>query len=368
MPLGSSQPLKFTGSAVHGGGSCQISVTYDKAPTANSVWKVIHSIHGGCPISETGNLVGTAELPTPHSYTFTIPNELPAGEAVLAWTWFNRIGNREMYMNCAPITITAGSKRRDEGSLSARNATQLVERDIAAYNSLPNMYVANTSKDCTTTVEDNKNIIFPNPGSSVEKNAAAVGEFVAAPACGDKNGGSAAGPSQPASPVISAPATSATAPAPTTSSGGSIPGGVFFPVPNPTVVAPSVTASATAAPVVSVPATNAPVQAPAPTQATTFTVIPTKPTSVSAAPPAGTGTVGGGSQLTGPCSTEGSWNCIAGTSFQRCASGSWSVAMAMAAGTQCTAGESASFAIKAIAVKRNVRFSGAHIRRHIHRS
>jgi len=63
------------------------------------------------------------------------------------------------------------------------------------------------------------------------------------------------------------------------------------------------------------------------------------------------------------------WNCIAGTSYQRCASGTWSVVMQLAAGTTCTAGQSTAINITAIGkAKRAVRFSNAHVRRHIHMS
>ncbi|MEU9803530.1 hypothetical protein [Streptomyces sp. NPDC051000] len=34
---------------------------------------------------------------------FRIPTDLPRGEAVVSWTWFNRVGNREMYMNVAAV-------------------------------------------------------------------------------------------------------------------------------------------------------------------------------------------------------------------------------------------------------------------------
>ena len=66
MALGSTQPLNFVGSAVHGGGSCQISITYDEKPTKDSVWKVIHSIEGGCPMRNTaGNAAGGPDTPVP---------------------------------------------------------------------------------------------------------------------------------------------------------------------------------------------------------------------------------------------------------------------------------------------------------------
>lgn len=97
MALGSVQPLTFVGQAVHGGGSCQISVTYDKEPTASSTFKVIHSIEGGCPAkNQAGNEGDSASATDPDTYSFTVPTTLPTGTATLAWTWFNRIGNREM--------------------------------------------------------------------------------------------------------------------------------------------------------------------------------------------------------------------------------------------------------------------------------
>ena len=71
--------IRLGGSASHMGGSCQISMSYDGGDS----FAVIHSIIGGCPL-------------TP-SYTFDVPNDLPAASQVLlAWSWQNRAGNREM--------------------------------------------------------------------------------------------------------------------------------------------------------------------------------------------------------------------------------------------------------------------------------
>ncbi|KAK2882503.1 hypothetical protein FQN49_000269, partial [Arthroderma sp. PD_2] len=109
--IGEKIPLTFKGSAVHGGGSCQVSLTTDKIPTKNSEFKVIHSILGGCPANVDGNL---PEDPNGHGaskFEFQIPSHIAPGEYTLAWTWFNRIGNREMYMNCAPVEVTGGSKK-----------------------------------------------------------------------------------------------------------------------------------------------------------------------------------------------------------------------------------------------------------------
>ncbi|KAF7935172.1 uncharacterized protein EAE97_008079 [Botrytis byssoidea] len=40
------------------------------------------------------------------------------------------------------------------------------------------------------------------------------------------------------------------------------------------------------------------------------------------------------------CATPGTWNCIDGTTFQQCSSGTWSSVGGLAAGTKCTVGES----------------------------
>ena len=74
----------------------------------------------------------------------------------------------------------------------------------------------------------------------------------------------------------------------------------------------------------------------------------TEPTGASGGSPAttasqpqstGSSTAPTGSTAVGqPCSDEGAWNCIGGNSFSRCASGTWSAIIQMAAGTSCTPG------------------------------
>lgn len=67
---GSKQTMKLLGSATHGGGSCQISLSCD----GGSNFQVVKSIMGGCPLSD--------------SYDFTIPSDIPAAKkCLLAWTW-----------------------------------------------------------------------------------------------------------------------------------------------------------------------------------------------------------------------------------------------------------------------------------------
>ena len=126
LKAGETQRVAFTGGAQHGGGSCQFSLTYEYPPPADkSKWRTIYTLIGGCPVSAAGNLPaaqpdaeGRADSPQCgddtgveciREFQVPIPRGLPSGNATFAWTWFNKIGNRELYMNCAPVAITGGA-------------------------------------------------------------------------------------------------------------------------------------------------------------------------------------------------------------------------------------------------------------------
>jgi len=349
MPLGSTQPLNFIGSAVHGGGSCQISITYDAKPNKNSVWKVIHSIEGGCPmIGVSGNNGDSASQVVPDTFHFTIPTGLPTGNAVLAWTWFNKVGNREMYMNCAPVTFTGGNAKRTEAEDQlVGNLTQLVERDNAFYNSLPDMFVANIENGCTTA--DTADVIFPNPGDSLERLGLATSKALSTPigSCQATVG------TAPATTVGVAPVVTS---APVAISTPGLPGGVFVTVP-----VESAASAVTSAPAVS----SAPPVVSAPIGSSVAAAASAK-SSTAPIPVVGGSTITPGTACPGQ---EGNWNCIAGNSFQRCASGQWSVVQAVAAGTHCETGVSQFIKIGfPTPAKREIRFSNAHVRRHLMRS
>jgi hypothetical protein len=55
------------------------------------------------------------------------------------------------------------------------------------------------------------------------------------------------------------------------------------------------------------------------------------------------------------CTTEGTWNCIGGKSFQRCASGTWSEVMGLASGMSCDGGSSSELKVHATRGKRAMR-------------
>lgn len=308
MEIGVPQTLQLMGGATHGGGSCQISLTEDRTPTKSSTWKVIQSYQGGCPANVTGNMGDDASSLDPTTFSFKIPDDIATGKYTLAWTWFNRIGNREMYMNCAPITVTSGSSKRD---------IPAVEKRTANY---PPMFVANIN-GCTT--KEGVDIRFPQPGPNVQtlehdSNLAPEGDAACSgtPTFGG-DGDTSSGSSSSGSGSGSGSSSSTAAPALTSSS----------------APAESSAPTETSAPSVPQPAVS--------------TVAPASPSSSSTSS-------GSSGSLTGACSPEGAWNCIAGTSFQRCANGQWSASQQMAAGTQCAAGTSSDLSVSAIKAAREI--------------
>ncbi|UPK98992.1 hypothetical protein LCI18_009927 [Fusarium solani-melongenae] len=367
---GGSYSMTITGGANHGGGSCQASLSFDKGET----WKVIHSYVGNCPGAGTT------------SYDFKVPADTPSGEAIFAWTWFNQIGNREMYMNCAAVTIGGGSKKR-----------------ASALSSRPSMFVANVNNGCST--EEGSDLEFPDPGPDTSNDSSKTappkgscasgsgsgsgggssgGDSGATPSSpagdvGSGNGNNGAAPSSPAggdngsgapssaAPVSaptqtqpaaepSQPAAEPTQPAAESSApaGGApsqVPGGVFITVSPPAegteapVAAPTDTMMTLTK---SAPGTG---NEPMPTSVVQPEPVPTTPAGTPEAAPTAPATPGSGSGDGGSdsgsgdgqahtagtaCTSEGEWNCIGGSKYQRCASGRWSVVQSMASGTTCS--------------------------------
>lgn len=163
LTAGTNQTVKFWISAVHGGGSCQFSLTYDDPPSADPAqWKTIYTIIGDCPAKAAGNLptiekdqdgrengaqcgnsVGEECV---RQFDIPIPSGIRNAEtATFAFTWFNKIGNREFYMNCAPVSIVGGTD------------------DEELMDSLPPVFLANYPGKCTTG-ESGQLFNIPNPG------------------------------------------------------------------------------------------------------------------------------------------------------------------------------------------------------------
>lgn len=382
--VGSTVPLEFglgagANTAVHGGGSCQISLTYETSADAlknPSSWYVIQSYVGGCPTDFTGNLNSAVMCPGSYpncvnNLNFTVPPEVQNGNAILAWTWFNNVGNREMYMNCARVSVSGGQNQLSQ---------------------LPNMLAANIGNGCAST--ESFNIDFPNPGKYVQKQATlnfptklptgsgcptGPGSANVSPLAliggpnqvipanlppPDTNGGAnppdgavaggAAGGAGGAASGAATPATSsanngqytqsAAAPASPAATSQATSGGLGGPISgasSPAHKAPTSLAASAGS------ATASPAAAPLPTtMATSVTSVApsagagagagagTGAGTASAAPPAGTGATSGNC-ATGQvaCTAEGFY-CIDSNTYGECAFGC-ATPMQMAAGTQC---------------------------------
>ena len=321
MPIGAKQTLSFIGGATHGGGSCQISLTKDLQPTKDSVFQVIHSIEGGCPTSSPGNIGDDANAPDPTTFDYSIPQGIAPGKYTLAWTWFNKIGNREMYMNCAPIVVSGGGSKRSVDDSEAYTPdehepsyNETAEFALAARDAtVPAMFVANIpATDCTPL--ESADLAFPDPGASVQKAGTGATSPPTGPNCGAKkvaSGGSSAGSASAAAPST-APTAAAAGQAQAASPSAAVPGTATI------LASPSPSAAAAATP-------------------------------AAGASTGSTGSTGSAAGSTA-CSSTGALVCSAdGTQFGICNGGS-AIMQAVAAGTKCSNGAIAR-------AKRSVKFA-----------
>jgi hypothetical protein len=298
--------LSFKGGATHGGGSCQVSITSDKVPTKNSKWEVLKSIEGGCPSDAPGNLGNDASAPIPTTFKYGIPGDLAPGTYTIAWTWFNKIGNREMYMNCAPVQVGGGAAKR-----------QAVKINKKRQSARPEMFTANIGNGCSTT--ETTDVTFPDPGANLQKGDKAV----------------------PGPPVGNCGATGAQPAGSSNSTSSGTPTGDAAPAGSSAAPAGS---SAAAAPAAASSSAGAPRADPSATAA------------VGAAAP--TGAAGSASGAGQACSPEGMFVCASdGSSFTRCASGTMSVPQQMEAGMKCTPGQGST--LNTSPSRRSVKFDAA---------
>jgi len=326
MAVGSTQKLAFDlGSAggnwaVHGGGSCQLSLTYETDPAKikqASAWKVIYSIEGGCPTNSLGNLNGDFSGPNGpyniavpcdssdsnnfdcvNTFDFPIPEGVKNGQATLAWTWFNNVGNPEIYMNCVAVDINGGS-------------------DNADMSEFPDIFLANLGptyggETARTPVQ---NLKFPDPGKYVTTKTAFTSTY--------KSAGVVHTISSASAYPLLLPGSAAAAPTSYAAGSGAAPS---------SYAASSPTSSPAAAP-------TSYASAPSP-----YAAVPTLATAVSAAPvPSGTGSAGSGNNTSGPCTdgkvscpTPGQVICIDDKTFGICNIDNCAVPQAVAAGTTCS--------------------------------
>ncbi|KAK0720142.1 hypothetical protein B0H67DRAFT_462886, partial [Lasiosphaeris hirsuta] len=195
---GQTTLVNFTGAAPHGGGSCQFGVNYQGEPYTDNPddWKTIYTVIGGCPAEITatpGNLEDPEHfrgldsdgrpdavhcgddkgLNCIRQFNIPIPAGLPNGDATFAWVWYNKITADELYMICAPITVTGGSE---------------LEEGASFVGELPSMFLANIPgfANCTTSMTGEHGVFnIPNPGKYgiqlIEPDPAAAGNCPVAP-------------------------------------------------------------------------------------------------------------------------------------------------------------------------------------------
>ncbi|CCX04980.1 hypothetical protein FPQ18DRAFT_283928 [Pyronema domesticum] len=358
---GGSGTLQLHGTAVHGGGSGQMVITYDFPPTKDSVWRVMQSWEGNHPIQcLEGNLQdcfpGTAvsaDHPLP-PLQFAIPSGLPSGKAVVAWTWFNRLGNREMYMKCSTVQINGV----DYGTSALSQAPGMLALPTMFRSSSGNGCEVPSSVDAIAFKNPGKNVIVSLAQSLLSKGVAPIPVACDPSLPGTAGNGLASLPSTGAVPVLSPIASvpskignlgSGTESAPKDTV--EVPAAPSAQAPVVSSPAPAAAAPEAAAPVASVqaPAAAAPVAAsPAPASS-----VPTN------AKVSGSATTADGQ----PCSTEGQIWCNDNDTWSMCGSGIRQWMGPVTLGMKCVNGEFVGANSK---VKRGMRFSAEHMRRHAH--
>ncbi|KAK0730164.1 hypothetical protein B0H67DRAFT_474612, partial [Lasiosphaeris hirsuta] len=168
--------VEFTGGAQHGGGSCQFSISYDDPGTVgwnkSASFKTVYSIIGGCPAHFTDESQNLPSAPSDEQgrqnsahcgndsgincirqFLVPIPAFLKNGPATFSWTWFNKIGNKEMYMTCAPVNITGGTE--DDDKISS-----LPDIFVANIPGVPNVPTCSTGNSVEHLI-----LNFPEPGA-----------------------------------------------------------------------------------------------------------------------------------------------------------------------------------------------------------
>ena len=167
---GSKQNFNLSGIGDHYGGSCQVGFSVDKGKT----FQVATSWEGNCPHRKGGQDTSL------QNFDFNVPADIPTGDVVFAWTWFNR--EQEFNMNCAAITITpnAGASAPAPAASSAASGPNLDQNQSLRYSRAlnnratgpvpyaqrPAFLIADTDNGCTT-VRGSAEVKYPNPGPDV---------------------------------------------------------------------------------------------------------------------------------------------------------------------------------------------------------
>ena len=106
-------PVQMGGSASHGGGHCQFSLSYNDRDFV-ALKTIIHD----CFIGAEGKSI-QVKLPE---------NTPPCDRCTFSWSWVNAQGNREFYQNCADISIV-----NNKFPASSLTGKQMTVANLAGY-------------------------------------------------------------------------------------------------------------------------------------------------------------------------------------------------------------------------------------------
>jgi hypothetical protein len=142
--------VTLEGTAVHGGGHCQFGISYD-----NQNFLVLKTVLNSCLLDSM-------------TYTFNLPDNAPGGDLIIFWTWVNRIGNREYYMECADVTVNSNLDQNKQVTLQGK---ELLILNILNYPIVPEWDIgAPPSIDGRNLFEQRKDISLNVNGKSRSSN------------------------------------------------------------------------------------------------------------------------------------------------------------------------------------------------------
>lgn len=143
--------VTLEGTATHGGGHCQLGVSYD-----DNTFVVLRTVLNNCLLDSM-------------TYSFDLPENISNQNLTVFWTWINRIGNREYYMECSDVTVNNyGTNTYIQGKellvVNIGNNPRIPEWEIGAPSSIDgrdllaqrNDITISKQKDNTNTINNNK--------------------------------------------------------------------------------------------------------------------------------------------------------------------------------------------------------------------
>ena len=106
MDCRQKQSIQIAVHATHSGGVCQFGLSYDKGKTIKTIQTTKNCLIAA---QEPADKFGDSEIT--QTFSVQLPADIPSGTALFSWSWFNTVGNREMYNSCSKVTINGGTVR-----------------------------------------------------------------------------------------------------------------------------------------------------------------------------------------------------------------------------------------------------------------